>query len=212
MYANKLKKILNEINSKVELDPFAVTKYLRKGYIHLNYNIINLINIHLLVSQDEIDSLKSTVNLGAKVEKKLFASQLLQSCSNSSISSSENPTYRRSSSFMNSMDSLNLDILQNSFDSVDCPAFNKRSESQQSDLSEILKELRSINSRLSVIEKKVDDVVERQKRIERSCCADKRDDVAELQTSIERNLGIGPSSNGFTLLNFANGGLFPLKE
>lgn len=92
---------------------------------------------------------------------------------------------------MNSMDSLNFDIFQNSFDTVDCSMVNKISEEQQSDLGEILKELRSINSRLSVIEKKVDDVVERQKRIERYYCANKRDDVAELQTRFDMNLDIG---------------------
>lgn len=71
------------------------------------------------------------------------------------------------------MDSLNLDILQNSFDVVDASQppksqlKNDGDEQQHGTLNAILSELRSINKRLTKIEEKADRIERRLERIER---------------------------------------------
>lgn len=85
---------------------------------------------------------------------------------------------------MRPMDSLNFEILQNSFDAVDSTYFEEKAEEKR-DIAELLKELRGVNARLAVLEGKVDDVLERQKRIEAFC-------------------GVGSMINGFANINFVD--------
>lgn len=120
------------------------------------------------MSQDDIDGLKSSVNLGGKVEKRLFTSQLLHSASNSSINTSvsESTTSSKSAVMLNPLERLNYELHQNSFDAVDGVCMSENNSGNET-LSEILKELRLINSRLSKIEEKIDDLTERQNRLEK---------------------------------------------
>lgn len=122
------------------------------------------------MSQDDIESLKSSVNLGAKVEKRLLASQLLHSASNSSIStepSIPNGSVCKAAMMINPLEKLNYEIFQNSFDVVDNPSINIASNAENQTLNNILIEMRSINARLTRIEGKVDRMSERLDGMER---------------------------------------------
>lgn len=141
------------------------------------------------MSQDEVEILKLNVKLGAKVEKKVLVSQLVHSCSSSSSStnSSETSMYK-SPAVLNILDGFNLEFMTNSSDAVDS-AFSVSDKSEEANLSSILKELRSINGRLSAIEKKVEEIAQRQQRIEAAVSVE----------SLNKSLGgLNIFSNGFT--------------
>lgn len=136
--------------------------------------LVNCNNSVILVSQDDIESLKSSVTLGAKVEKRVIASHLLHSCSRSSISTNSTElgvlnefNCTNSVIMRNPLEMLSYEALQNSFDAVDGTALSTNKPENEVYI-EILKELRSINGKLSRIEKKVDDVSKRLRRLEDS--------------------------------------------
>lgn len=136
---------------------------------------VNCNNSVILVSQDDIESLKSSVTLGAKVEKRVIVSQLLHSCSSSSISTNSTElgvlsefNCTNSVIMRNPLEMLSYEALQNSFDAVDGTALSTTNKPENEVYIEILKELRSINGKLSRIEKRVDDVSKRLRRLEDS--------------------------------------------
>lgn len=127
--------------------------------------------MYFLVSENEVESLRKSVNLGLKVEKRVSASQLLQSC-NSSANLSTNSSFETTideSAEQYVMESLNLEMLGNSIDEVDCASsVSANTSGDNKTLIKILDELRSIHSKLAKIENKVNNVSERLKRLEKT--------------------------------------------
>lgn len=108
------------------------------------------------MSQEDIERLKSSVNLGTKVEKRISASQLLYSAINSAASTEPStPIGYRTPELMASPSELNITTTwccENSEDNTQ---------------SEILRQLFAMNARLSRIEEKVDKISARLDRVQR---------------------------------------------
>lgn len=114
------------------------------------------------MSQEDIDRLKSSVNLGAKVEKRVLASQLLYSASNSVASTEPSTTIGYKTEFMtNPIEKITNLICERTV--VGYPPVDDDNTE-----SEILRQLLSMNARLSRIEDKLDKISTRLDRVERN--------------------------------------------
>lgn len=101
-------------------------------------------NFNFLVPEDEIESLKGSVNLGKKIERKVLANRSL--------------SYNETALIMSPMDRLNLDILGNSMDTDEGFSSSGSSSESGNTMKEILALLKSIDSKVSRLERRFDDL------------------------------------------------------